>query len=121
MSEKKFENCFSKEVLPIAIKLRSIVQSKFPDANEGFYGGAKVKLVLYSQGGPNNVLCGIQEGKDHSCFLYVHHLDNINHERLKFSGKGKHAKRVKFESIDEVSVDDVKWLLDRVEEKAPFL
>lgn len=63
MPEKSFESCFGSEVLPIAQKLRSIVQSKFPGADEGYYGGAKVKLVPYSQGGSNNVLCGIQEEK----------------------------------------------------------
>jgi len=118
MPVKNFENCFSKEVLPTAQKLRSIVQSKFPDADEGYYGGAKVKLVLYSQGGSNNVLCGIQEGKDHSCFLYVHHLDKIEHERLEFSGKGKNAKRVRFDSPGSVNEDDIQWLLERVKEKA---
>jgi len=121
MSEKNFDSCFSTEVQPIAEKLRSIVRSVFPKAEERYYGGAKVKLVLYSQGGANNVLCGIQEGKDNSCLLYVHHLDKIEHERLKFSGKGKHAKQVRFESIEAIIDEDIKWLLNRVEEKAPFL
>lgn len=121
MSEKDFEACFSREALPMAIKLRSIVREVFPKAEEGYYGGAKVKLVLYSQGGQNNVLCGIQEGKDNSCLLYVHHLDKIEHERLKFTGKGKHAKQVRFESPEVIIVEDIEWLLNRVEERVPFL
>jgi len=121
MSDKNFESCFSPEVLPTASKLRSIVCDVFPKSDEGYYGGAKVKLVLYSQDGANNVLCGIQEGKDHSCFLYVHHLDKIEHDRLKFSGKGKHAKQVRFDSPQAIIEEDIVWLLKRVEEKAPFL
>jgi len=117
MPEKSFESCFSSEALPIAQKLQPLVRKVFPKADEGYYGGTKVKLVLYSQGDAKNVLCGIQEGKDNSCLLYVHHLDKIEHERLKFSGKGKHAKQVRFESTKGVIEEDVVWLLERVKEK----
>jgi len=120
VAEKDFKSCFSKKVLPLAERLRTIVRSKFPKAEEGYYGGAKVKLVLYSQGGSNNVLCGIQEGKESSCILYVHHVKDIDHKRLKFTGKGKHAKQVRFNSVEDVNEEDIRWLLDRVEKRAPF-
>mgnify|MGYP006282752155 CR=1 FL=1 len=117
MPEKSFESCFSSEVLPVAQELQAIVRKVFPNAEEGYYGGAKVKLVLYSQGGSKNVLCGIQEGKHNSSLLYVHHLDKIEHERLKFSGKGKHAKQVRFDSIEAIIDEDIEWLLERVKDK----
>ncbi len=101
-------------------KLKKIIESHFNNIEGNIVGGAKVKLVLYSRNGKNNVLCGIQEGNDESCMLYVHHVDEVNHERLKFSGKGKHAKRIKFIDINDIIVDDIKWLLSKVNENAPF-
>lgn len=101
-------------------KLKKIIESSFNNIEGSIVGGAKVKLVLYSRNGNNNVLCGIQEGNNESCMLYVHHIDKIDHERLKFSGKGKHAKRIKFNHIDEILEDDIKWLLSKVNNNAPY-
>ncbi|WP_350284645.1 hypothetical protein [uncultured Croceitalea sp.] len=106
--------------LKIATKLRELVFSSFSDIDETLSGGAKVKLVLYSRGGKNNVLCGIQLSKDGACMLYVHHVPTIAHERLKFSGSGKHAKRIKFFNEDEVLSEDIVWLFRQVEKNAPF-
>ena len=66
------------------------------------------------------MLCGIQEGSNDSCMLYVHHVESLNHHTLKFSGKGKHAKRIKFYDIDEIVEDDILWLLSKVQENAPY-
>lgn len=115
--EQIFKSSKSKEM---GIKLKKIVESYFDNVEGNIVGGAKVKLVLYSRNGKNNVLCGIQEGSDNSCMFYVHHIDKINHERLKFSGKGKHAKRVVFNDIQEIIEGDIKWLLSKVDENAPF-
>ncbi|MBV7268983.1 DUF1801 domain-containing protein [Winogradskyella luteola] len=108
------------EAQRIGLKLRSIVLGFFPNAEESILGGAKVKLVLYSRGDAKNVLCGIQQAAKDTCMLYVHHIDSIVHQRLKFSGKGKHAKRIKFESADDVKEDEIRWLLKQVEENTPF-
>ncbi|WP_299121783.1 DUF1801 domain-containing protein [uncultured Winogradskyella sp.] len=121
-SLENFKNTFvrNSKAQQIGLKLRTIVLEFFSNIEENFYGGSKVKMTLYSRNGSNNVLCGIQQSANDTCMLYVHHVDNISHEKLKFSGKGKHAKRVKFESIDEVSEDDIKWLLQQVNDNAPF-
>lgn len=71
----------------MALVIRDSVQAIFPHAQEGFYGGAKVKMVLYSIESPNQVICGIQTGKEDSCILYVHHINELNHPRLAFGGK----------------------------------
>jgi hypothetical protein len=94
--------------------------SHLEDIDENIIGGAKVKLALYSRGGKNNVLCGIQEGSEESCMFFVHHIDELDHKRLKFSGKGKHAKRIKFMSIEDIIEDDIIWLLSKVDDNAPF-
>ncbi len=112
-----FKSSKSKE---IGIKLKGIIESYFDNIEGNIVGGAKVKLVLYSRNGKNNVLCGIQEGSGESCMLYVHHIDKMDHERLKFSGKGKHAKRIKFDNINEIIEDDIHWLFSKVNENAPF-
>ncbi|GMN06334.1 hypothetical protein MTsPCn5_17230 [Croceitalea sp. MTPC5] len=108
------------EALKIGLILRDLLFSSFSDIEETISGGAKVKLALYSRGGKNNVLCGIQQSKDGSCMLYVHHIDSISHERLKFSGSGKHAKRIKFSDASQILADDIIWLFQLVEKNAPY-
>lgn len=118
---ENFDQLFqSSKAREIGIQLKRIVESYFDNIEANISGGAKVKLVLYSRNGKNNVLCGIQEGSNDSCMLYVHHISEIQHDRLKFSGKGKHAKRIKFHHADEVVESDIEWLLSKVNENAPF-
>lgn len=52
--------------------------------------------------------------------FYVHHIETISHERLKFSGKGKYAKRIRFLEENEIIDEDIKWLISKVEKNAPF-
>ncbi|WP_435625347.1 hypothetical protein [Flagellimonas sp.] len=115
---KMFEE--DSKALEMGLKLRQLVLSSFSNLEESVIGGAKVKLALYSRGGKNNVLCGIQKGTDDTCMLYVHHVDSISHDRLKFSGSGKHAKRIKFVDIGEILPEDIKWLLSKVQDNSPY-
>lgn len=108
------------QALSMGLALRELVFSSFSGIDESIIGGAKVKLALYSRGGKNNVLCGIQQGAGDSCMLYVHHVDTISHNRLKFSGSGKHAKRIKFLDENEIFEEDITWLFKLVKDKAPF-
>ncbi|WP_179021264.1 DUF1801 domain-containing protein [Winogradskyella forsetii] len=121
-SLKDFKKTFVEhsEAQQMGLKLRAILMDFFEDLEETIHGGKKVKLTLYSRNGPNNVLCGIQQSANDTCMLYVHHIESINHERLKFSGKGKHAKRIKFESVADILEDDINWLLKQVNENAPY-
>jgi hypothetical protein len=120
LTEAEFDNIFTEgsKAHEMGKKLREIISDYFDDLEENAYGGAKVKLTLYSRGNLQNVLCGLQEGSEDSCMLYVHHVEEIDHERLKFSGKGKNAKRIKFHSPEEVIEEDIKWLLSLVDEAA---
>ena len=117
-----FKNTFieGSEAQRIGLKLRNIITTYFTNIDETIAGGAKVKLTLYSRNGPSNVLCGIQQAANDTCMLYVHHVPSIDHDRLKFSGKGKHAKRIKFEKATDVLETDIKWLLKQVNENAPY-
>ena len=116
-----FETLFkSPKALEMGWKLKRIIESHFENIEGTMMGGAKVKLILYSRNGKNNVLCGIQEAANDSCMLYVHHLKELHHERLKFSGKGKHAKRIKFSNIEEIVEEDIWWLLSEVDRNVPY-
>lgn len=118
---KEFDQVFkSANAREMGIQLNRIIESHLSDIEGTIAGGPKVKLILYSRNGKNNVLCGIQEGSGDSCMLYVHYVDEIDHPRLKFSGKGKHAKRVNFQSVEEILEEDVRWLLTIADENAPF-
>jgi hypothetical protein len=109
----------SEKAREMGFKLKEIIESHFHAIEGNIVGGAKVKLILYSRSEANNVLCGIQEGANDSCMLYVHHMQELNHKRLKFSGKGKHAKRIKFTSLNEIIEKDIRWLLSEVDKNAP--
>jgi len=102
------------KALEMGLVLRKIGKSIFPEADENIAGGAKVKLALYSINSPNQVVYGIQQGAKDTCMLYVHHIDALDHPRLKFSGSGKHAKRIKFTSVEDINTDDIEWLLQQV-------
>lgn len=119
---EEFKNIFieGSRALKMGLLLRKLVYESFPDVEEIIVGGAKVKLALYSKGVKNKVLCGIQEGKGDTCMLYVHHVDSISHDRLKFSGSGKHAKRIKFSDVKEIVNDDISWLLSLVKKNSPY-
>ena len=110
----------SEKAKMIGLKLQEIIESTLENIEGNIVGGAKVKLLLYSRNGPNNVLCGIQEGSKETCMLYVHHVNGIEHERIKFSGKGKHAQRIKFNTVSEVNESDIRWLVTKADENAPF-
>lgn len=99
----------------IALKLRTLVHKTLKDIEENIYGGAKVALALYSRKG--TVLCGIHPSGD-ACLFYVHHLKVLNHDRLKFEGKGKHAKQIRFHSVKDVHDTDIVWLLREIEKHA---
>lgn len=120
LTQAEFDNIFTEgsKAQEMGQQLRTIISDYFSELEENAYGGEKVKLTLYSRGDLQNVLCGLQEGSGDSCMLYVHHVDEINHERLKFSGKGKNAKRIKFHSPEELIEEDIKWLLSLVDEAA---
>ena len=117
-----FKNTFvdNSEAQRIGLKLREIITAFFSDIDESIHGGKKVKLTLFTRNGPNNVICGIQQATNDNCMLYVHHVDSITHDRLKFSGKGKHAKRIKFERFNDIQENDIQWLLKKVDENAPY-
>ena len=108
------------KAIKMGLKLREQIFGSFQNIEESIVGGPKVKLALYSRGGKDKVLCGIQEGKGDTCMLYVHHLDSISHDRLKFSGSGKHAKRIKFTDENEILAEDIKWLFSLVKTNSPY-
>ena len=110
----------SKKAEKMGLMLKDIIETSLENIEGNIVGGAKVKLVLYSRNGPNNVLCGIQEGSNDTCMLFVHHVNDLKQDRILFSGKGKHAQRVKFTDINEINEEDIRWLLSKVNENAPF-
>jgi len=122
MNLEEFINMFTEDskALQMGLKLRELIFAFFSNIEESIAGGAKVKLALYSRGGKNQVICGIQEGSGDTCMLYVHHLDSISHERLKFSGKGKQAKRIQFTDENEIYPEDIQWLFSKVDKKSPY-
>ena len=107
-----------KKTQAMALKLRNLVQNSLVDTEEQIVGGAKVGLALYTDSETNKVLCGVQP-TDGACLLYVHHIKNFKHPRMKLEGRGKHAKHIRFQSMDDVREEDVRWVLSEVEKLLP--
>ena len=93
----------SPEIKAIALKLRAMLLQLSQPVQEEIMGGAKVKFAYYNIGEYNNALGVIGPAKDH-CKLYLHHTGDVDQRGLKFEGKGKHAKHVKF--YDEKDIDE---------------
>ncbi|MGE0128374.1 MAG: DUF1801 domain-containing protein [Blastocatellales bacterium] len=100
----------SSEIQATANRLRALVREVLPEADENIYGGAKTGIALYSIGGPNKVICGIQPS-DGACLLYIHNITELTHPDLKLEGKGGNNRHVKFNSAGEIKLEPVKWLL----------
>lgn len=99
------------EIRRIAERLREIVRDVLPDAHEGIYGGAKVRMALYSLEDENDVVCAIQPAADR-CMLYVHRVTADDSPDLKLEGKGKSNRHVKFRGADEVEPEPIRALLE---------
>ena len=90
-----------KAVISISDQLRKLTEKLHPELEEDCYGGKAVQMALYSIGKKDNVFFGIAPSKDH-CKLFFHHFDKIDLKGLKLTGKGKHARHIKFFEGDEI-------------------
>jgi hypothetical protein len=49
-----------KDIRDVATRLREIIGTTLPDADEAVSGGTVMGMALYSMPGANNVICGLQ-------------------------------------------------------------
>ena len=97
-------------VRQLAHQLRQLIFQTLPDLTEAAYGGAKVRLTLFSLGSPSNVVCGIQPCAG-GCLFYFHHILPKDSSILKIEGQGKHARHVKVEALDRSMTEEIRRLL----------
>ena len=101
---------FEPSIQKVALALRKLVQQAFPNFEEHIYGGLAIGNALYSCGGLERVLCGIQPAHDH-CKLYVHNISDIKRKGLKLEGSGKHSRHVKVRQLNDENQEKLLWLL----------
>jgi hypothetical protein len=106
-----------KKTQAMAKRLRKLVLKALANPEEQIVGGAKVGLALYTDGETNSVMCGVHPSGD-KCLLYVHHIADLKHPRLKLEGEGKRARHIKFHSIKDIKDEDVRFVLSEVEKRA---
>ncbi|KAA3643104.1 MAG: DUF1801 domain-containing protein [Chloroflexi bacterium] len=112
-SPKAFEDTLDGKpdfVQTVAKQMRQLVREELANADEGIYGGKAVQNVLYSIGGPNNVICGIQPGKDKVIF-YIHNITEADSDAIKLEGKGKTNRHVKLTELDGDTEKELRRLL----------
>lgn len=93
-------------IASVAIQLREIIEATIPNADATFHGGAKIGMVLYSIGGPNNVVCGFQPSDD-MCKLFFHNWQRLKESGFRLEGTGKNARHIKIRSSREVNRDEI--------------
>lgn len=93
-----------------ALHLREVALSTIEGLREGIYGHHPVMLALYSMGGPNTVVCGIQPGAGR-CLFYLHRIDDPDAPELTLLGVGKTARHIEFTGKGSVPVPVIKRLL----------
>ncbi len=94
----------------VATRLREIIKTTLPDADETFHGGAKMGMVLYSIDGPNNVICGFQPTTN-MCKLFFHGWKPLAESGFRLEGSGKNARHIKFRSPQEIEPDEVARMI----------
>ena len=99
-----------KPVRELAQQLRELAFETLPELTENAYGGAKVRLTLFSLGDPSNVVCGVQPADD-GCLFYFHHVKPEDSPTLKIEGTGKHARHVKLRILDRATIEEIRRLL----------
>ncbi len=97
----------------IAMQLKGLALRVDKLVVETVYGGSKSKVALYSKGGANNVLFGIQLTEKH-CILYLHYTETADTMSLKLEGEGKHAKHVKLTEITPELEAEIKQVMKNI-------
>ena len=85
----------------VALALRRQVLLTLPDASEAIGGGDRIRMALYSIGGPNNVVCGIQPTAS-ACKLFLHGWQVLVQSGFRLEGSGKHARHIKLRDVSEL-------------------
>lgn len=101
------------EVQRVARRLRGLVIETLSDVVESVVGGEKAGLAIYKRNGSAEVVCGIQPVGD-ACLLHVQNVEPRDGDRLELQGTGKNARHVRFETLVDVTHDDVRGLLQRL-------
>lgn len=99
-----------KRIVSVATRLRDIIETTLPDAEESFHGGAKMGMALYSIDGSNNVVCGFQPTED-LCKLFFHNWSKLKESGYRLDGTGKNARHIKIKSIQEIKRDEIAEMI----------
>jgi hypothetical protein len=89
----------ARAVRDLATRLRALIRDSLPDAEEDVRGSARTGMALYSIGGSNRVVCGIQPSPE-GCLLSVHYVDADDSSGLALRDEGLHTVHIKFRSIN---------------------
>jgi hypothetical protein len=101
----------------LAQALRKLTLGMRPKLTENAYGGAKVRLTLYSLGPPADVVCGIQPAKD-GCLFYLHQVRPEDSTIVKICGQGKHARQIRISSLPPAIARELRRLVALAMERA---
>lgn len=95
-----------KEVREVALWLRELIVTEFPQLEERIYGGTKVANALYSVGAPDRVALGLQPGK--GCVkLFLHDPEHLQTDVWRLEGSGKHMRHIKLREVAEGRRDEL--------------
>ncbi len=104
---------FSEEIKELGKVIRSKIIFALPEADENVYGGKKVGNSLYSIGGENNVVCGIQPQMNF-VRVFFHNWERLKDAGYSVVGSGKNARHVKIKKKSDLDDFDLKAMVEIV-------
>ena len=104
-------------VQAVAKQLRELVREELSEVDVRVYGGEIVQAVVYLILGTDNMLCGIQPGKDDVLF-YIHNVTESDSDVLKLEGKGKSSRHVRLTILDGDTETELRRLLQLAKSRA---
>ena len=99
-----------REIREIATRLRAVIRSALPTADEAVSGGAKMGMALYSVGAATDVVCGFQPTRD-AVKLFFHGWEALKAAGYRLEGSGRHARHVKVRSSGDLETLDAAEMI----------
>lgn len=104
---------FPPEIKELGEEIRKEILDALPKAEENVYGGKKVGNVLYSVGGKNHVVCGMQP-QEKFIRVFFHNWEKLKDAGYQVEGSGKNARHVKIESLSDLDNLELKKMINLV-------
>lgn len=97
-------------VKDVALRLRELIFSIDPNLTETISDHNDVRVAMYSQKRPTNVIFSIQCAPD-TCRLYLHQAEHINGGKLKLERNGRSLRYIAIDKPEHIDRPELKQVM----------